>query len=176
MIKKFRNGRVAKAWARNSRKWSPSLKHKLISAIALFSFVASSIYWLAIASDRYVSTAHVIIQRTDVAGGQGMDFSSLLGGAGGNRADQLLLRDHLLSIDMLKKLDARLNLRAHYSNAQHDLLSRMWSVDNSIEHFHAYYLSRVSVEFEDYTGVLMIKAQGYNAKMAQAISSQLLAE
>ncbi|WP_206434391.1 chain-length determining protein [Iodobacter ciconiae] len=134
------------------------------------------IYWLTIASDRYVSTAHVIIQRTDVAGAQAMDFSSLLGGTGSNRADQLLLRDHLLSIDMLKKLDKRLNLRAHYSDSRHDLLSRMWSVDDSIEHFHNYYLSRVSVEFDDYTGVLIIKAQGYNAKMAQAISSLLLAE
>ncbi|MCX7207979.1 MAG: chain-length determining protein [Proteobacteria bacterium] len=176
MIKKFRNGRVAKTWARNRRKWSPPLKRNLIFSIALVAFALSAFYWLALASDRYVSTAHVIIQRTDVAGGQGMDFSSLLGGSGGNRADQLLLRDHLLSIDMLKKLDTRLNLRAHYSDSHHDLLSRMWSVDNSIEHFHNYYLSRVSVEFDDYTGVLIIKAQGYDAKMAQAITSLLVHE
>jgi capsular polysaccharide transport system permease protein len=67
------------------------LRRRIIGAAVIASLLAA-VYWLAIASDRYVSEAHVIIQRTDLPGGQGMDFSSLLGGAGGNRGDQLLLR------------------------------------------------------------------------------------
>jgi len=54
-------------------------------------------YWGIIASDRYVSEAHVVIQKTDLSGSQSLDFSSLLGSGGGNHADQMLLRDHLLS-------------------------------------------------------------------------------
>lgn len=151
------------------------LRRRIISA-ALLASVLAAVYWLALASDRYVSEAHIIIQRTDLAGGQTMDFSSLLGGAGGSRADQLLLRDHLLSVDMLKKLDAALHLRAHYSHPQRDLLSRMWQQDTSVERFHRYYLSQVSIEFDDYAGVLMVKAQGYSPQTAHAITALLIQE
>ena len=155
---------------------APALLRRRIIGAAVIASLLAAVYWLAIASDRYVSEAHVIIQRTDLTGGQTMDFSSLLGGAGGNRADQMLLRDHLLSVDMLKKLDAELNLRAHYSNSNRDPLSRMWFQDTPIEKFHRHYLSRVSVEFDDYAGVLMLKAQGYDAKTAQAITTLLVRE
>lgn len=145
--------------------------------IALISTAIAAVYWLAIASDRYVSEAHIIIQRTDLAGGQSMDFSSLLGAAGnGARADQLLLRDYLLSVDMLKKLDAALNLRAHFSDNQRDPVSRLWQSDTSMEWFHRHYLNRISVEFDEYAGVLLVKAQAYDPKTAQAIVHMLVAE
>ena len=144
-------------------------------ALALLACVASTAYWALIASDRYVSEADVIIQHTDLNNSNAMDFSSLLsGGAGGNRGDQLLLRTHLLSIDMLNKLDAKLHLREHYSNSGRDPFSRMWSKDLSQEWFHQHYLSRVSIELDEYAGVLVIKAQGYEPKMAQAITSMLV--
>lgn len=148
-----------------------------IFGIAIITSLLAAIYWMAFASDRYVSEAHVIIQRTELAAGQAIDFTTLLGGAAnGSRADQLLLRDHLLSIDMLKKLDAALNLRAHFSDSQRDPLSRMWFKDASMEWFHQHYLSRVSVEFDEFAGVLMIKAQGYDPKTAHAITSLLVKE
>jgi capsular polysaccharide transport system permease protein len=159
------------------QEMAPALLRRRIIGAAVIASLLATIYWLFIASDRYVSEAHVIIQRTDLAGGQSMDFSSLLGGAiNGSRADQLLLRDHLLSIDMLKKLDATLNLRAHYSDSQRDPLSRMWFQDASMEWFHRHYLTRVSVEFDEYAGVLLIKSQGYDPKKAQAITSMLVRE
>ncbi|MCC2682239.1 MAG: chain-length determining protein [Nitrosospira multiformis] len=146
-------------------------------AAAVIAFLLAAFYWGLIASDRYVSEAHIVIQQTDLAGGQSTDVMSLLGGVGGiNRADQLLLRDHLLSVDMLEKLDGRLNLRAHFSDSGHDLLSRMWFKDTSIERFHRYYLSRVSVELDDYSGVLVIQAQAYNPKMAHEIVTMLVSE
>ena len=153
-----------------------TLARRRIIGAAVMACLLAALYWLAIASDRFVSEARVIIQRTDLPGGQGMDFSSLLGGTGGNRGDQLLLRDHLLSVDMLKKLDATLQLRAHYSDTGRDPLSRMWQQDTPMEWFHKYYLSRVSVELDDFAGVLVIKAQGFDAKTAHAITTQLVQE
>ena len=152
------------------------MRRRLLASAVMLSLLAAG-YWLLVASDRYVSESHVIIQRTDIPSGQGMDFASLIGGsAGGSRTDQLLLRDHLLSLDMLKKLDAALDLRTHYSDRQRDPLSRMWFKDASIEWFHRHYLSRVSVELDDYAGVLIVKAQGYDAKTAQAIAQFLVSE
>jgi capsular polysaccharide transport system permease protein len=146
-------------------------------SIAFIVCLAAALYWGLIASDRYVSEARILIQRTDIGGGQPIDFSSLLGAASsGNRGDQLLLRDHLLSIDMLRKLDAKLGLRTHYASNEHDLLSRLWFSGDTIERFHKYYLSRVDVTYDDYSGVLVVRAQAFDPSTAQAIARVLVEE
>lgn len=180
MIDHFKKTRLAQLSARTfgwlHREMAPALlRRRIIGAAVVFSAL-SAVYWVFIASDRYVSEAHVIIQRTDFAGGPNLDFSSLLGGANGGRADQLLLRSHLLSVDMLKKLDAALHLRAHYADAQRDPLSRMWDKDAPIEQFHKHYLERVSVELDEYAGVLMVKAEGFDPQTAHAIATELVQE
>jgi capsular polysaccharide transport system permease protein len=117
------------------------------------------------------------MQKTEISTGQTFDLGSLLSGGGGlNKTDQMLLRDHLLAVDMLKTLDAKLKLREHYSDRQHDIISRMWLRDPPMEWFHEHYLSRVSVEFDEYSGVLVIKSQAYDAPMAQAITTALVTE
>lgn len=142
----------------------------------LFISVLTVGYWL-FSSDRYVSEAIVIIQNTEQIGMPTLDIPAVFGALGGvNKPDQLLLREHLLSVDMLKKLDAALDLRSHYSDSRRDLASRMWFKDASIEWFHRHYLSRVDVEYDDYAGVLRIRAQAYDAKTAQAIAAMLVKE
>ncbi len=145
--------------------------------LALLLCLLAVMYWGVIASDRYVSEAHVIIQQMDMASAQPTGLSTLLGTSGGtNRGDQLLLRDHLLSVDMLEKLDADLDLREHYSDRRHDLISRMWSADISREWFHRYYLSRVTVDFDEYAGVLVIRTEAFSPEKARAMTSKLMEE
>jgi capsular polysaccharide transport system permease protein len=161
-------------WARD---WfAPALLRRRAFGAAFVASVLAILYWGLIASDRYVSEAHVVIQRTDLSGSTGINIGTLLGNAAPNQDDQLLLRDHLLSVDMLKRLDEKLNLRAHYSDSRRDPLSRMWFEDASLEWFHRHYLDRVIVEFDDYSGILQIQAQAYDARMAHAIASMLVEE
>jgi capsular polysaccharide transport system permease protein len=154
----------------------PALRRHLILLVMLVVASLTSLYWLLVASDRYVSEAHVIVQRTELTASPAMDLSSLLGSGGSGRADQLLLRDHLLSVDMLRKLDAALKLRAHYSNPSHDLLSRLWAADVPAEWFHKYMLSRIAIELDDYAGVLTIHTQAYDAQTAHAVTRMLVDE
>ena len=147
--------------------------------ILLLAFVASLLtagYWLLVASDRYVSQAHVIVQRADLPGGQSMEFSGLFAGVlgGANHADQYLLRDYLLSVDMLRKLDAQLKLREHYSDSSRDLFSRLWRTE--VEWAHSYYLRRIDAYFDERSGILYISAQAYDPATAQAIVSTLVVE
>lgn len=145
--------------------------------LILILAVLTVAYWLFFASDRYVSEANVIIRKTDSVGAPSFDLGMLVSGvASADRANQLLLRDYLLSVDMLKKLDESLNLRTHYSSSEHDLVSRMWFQNASMEWFHRHYLSRVKVEFDDFSGVLRIQVQAYEPEMAQAITQQLVQE
>lgn len=154
----------------------PFRRHPIFATAFIASLLAV-IYWGIIASDRYISDAHVMIQSTDLVGSETVDLSGLLGNTGSNnKPDQLLLRDYLLSVDMLKKLDKMLNLREHYSDTGIDIFSRMWAKDVSLEEFYEYFRSRVSVEFDDYAGVLIISVQAYNPKMAHDIASMLVSE
>lgn len=147
----------------------------VVRSVLLISALTTG-YWL-FSSDRYVSEAIVLIQNTEQISMPTFDIATVLGGIGSiSKPDQLLLREHLLSVDMLKKLDANLNLRAHYSDHRHDFASRMWFKDASIEWFHRHYLSRVTVDFDDYAGVLRIRVQAYDAATAQAIARMLVKE
>jgi capsular polysaccharide transport system permease protein len=137
----------------------------------------AAVYWGIIASDRYISESHIVIQQTQMSATQTMNLSSILGGSPApDRADQMLLRDHLLSIDMLEKLDKKLSLREHYSDRRRDPISRMWGKDLSTEWFYWYYLLRTTVEFDEYAGVLVVRAQAYTPEQAHAITSFLVEE
>jgi capsular polysaccharide transport system permease protein len=168
---------VAKAGKGARFKLLSAMKRNRILATAAVACLVTIVYWSVVASDRYVSEATLIIQRTDLNESKSLDFGALLGGsATTNRPEQLLLRNYMLSRDMLAKLDAKLHLRTHYSDTRRDPLSRLWSKDTPQERFYDYYLSRVTVDFDEYAGVLVVRAQAFDPRMAQAITRMLVAE
>ncbi|RQS17403.1 chain-length determining protein [Burkholderia sp. Bp8998] len=150
---------------------------RLIIKVILIYAVLATVYWLFVASDRFVSDANVIIRSTDQISSPSLDVSTLVPGAGGpNRGDQLLLREYLLSEDVLKKLDDALDLRSHFSDGHRDPISRMWFKNAPMEWFYRYWLSRIDVEYDDYSGVLRIQAQAYDSKTAQEIVNFMVHE
>lgn len=147
---------------------------KLITRLVIIFAVLSIPYWLLVASDRYVSQATVIVQRTDQVNGPAVALPVALGAGGPNAADQLLLREYLLSEDMLEKLDAKFDLRSHYSDGHRDPISRMWFRNAPHEWFYQYWLNHVDIEYDDYAGVLRIQVQAYDAKTAKAVEDTLV--
>lgn len=149
--------------------------HPLI-VLAIIASLLSTIYWWGVASDRYVSEAHIIIQRTDLPGGQGTDFGGVLSGVlgGSNHADQLMLRDYLTSVDILQNLDRKLGLKKHYGNSSHDVFSRLWR--SEMEWFRYYFQKRVTIYFDDRSGILQVQAEAYDPVMAQNIVKTLVGE
>jgi capsular polysaccharide transport system permease protein len=175
MIERLRQNPVSRFIERMHQWLAAQLSGRKASQVASLAILLTIVYWGLIASDRYVSEADVVVDRTDLAAGPTMDFASLLGG-GRNDHDLMIMRDHLRSVDMLEKLDAKLQLRAHYSDGDRDPISRMWFADTAQEFFHKHYLSRVSIEIDDKVGVLRIKAQAYIPEMSQAITGALVEE
>jgi len=143
--------------------------------IAAGACLLAVVYWGVIASDRYISEARVVVQRSDAGNPAAADFTALLVGNAAPQ-DLLLMRDYLLSADMLRLLDARLHLRAHYADSHRDPLSRLWPADASLERFHAYYQRHVSIEIDDVSHVLVIQAEAYTPEMARAIGGALVEE
>ncbi|MDR5858476.1 chain-length determining protein [Halomonas eurihalina] len=140
-------------------------------ALTLFAIVLVSFYWFVWAEDRYVSRATVVLESPQIAQPD-VSFSALLTGTS-NSADLLLLREYLLSVDMLKQVQNQLDFRAHYS--QHgDYFARLNDANVPIETLHEYYQKRVSVEMDEYSGVLDIQVQAYTDKFAHQMVQLLL--
>ncbi|NML34333.1 chain-length determining protein [Paraburkholderia antibiotica] len=165
-------------------KWKKELLSirifRLIVRLIVVFAILSVPYWLFFASDRYVSDAVVVLQRTDQVSGPSVGvpagLASIAGVGNPNSSDQLLLSEYLLSADMLNKLDAAFDLRSHYSNWHRDPISRMWLRNAPFEWFYSYWLSRVDVSYDDYNGVLDIKVQAYDPKTARAIVDFMIRE
>lgn len=140
-------------------------------SLVLFSTLTAALYWSLIATDRFVSHANVVLLSAQISKPD-VGLSAILSGMNNN--DLLILRDFMLSTDMLARLQAKLDVRAHYSNPDIDRLSRLSAPDVPTETFHRYMLKRLSVELDEYAQVLRISAQAYDPKMAQQIVALLL--
>ncbi|HBP42428.1 MAG TPA: chain-length determining protein [Halomonas sp.] len=141
-------------------------------ALAFVAILLVSFYWFVWAEERYVSRATVVLESPQVATPE-FSLSSLMGGGGSNTADLLLLREHLLSVDMLRLLDEQLNIRQHY-NEHGDIFAKLRNPDVPIEDLHKYYLRRVDIELDEYASVLNIHVQGYTPEFARDMAALLL--
>lgn len=151
------------------------IKNPVWAACGLF-IALTIFYWGVLASDRYVSEANVVLESPQIAM-PSMDVTSLLSGsAGGSSGDMLLLRDYLLSVDMLRNIDRLVDFRKHYSGAGADIISSLGSENVPMEKLHEYYLKRVSVELDEYANVLRINVEAFTPEMAHQIAGLLLEE
>lgn len=148
-------------------------KKNLHWLICLTFFIFIGGYQLILASDRYVSESILILESPQMPT-PNLNFQSLIGS--GNHRDMLLLREYLLSVDMLKKVDKALNFRNHYSDSKIDFWSALPSSDVFIEELHEYYLKYISVELDDYAGVLHIKVSAFTPQMSHSIAKFLISE
>lgn len=153
------------------------LVNKIFKGIFLVVYLLSlgtCIYW-TMASDRYVSEAVVLVQNTETGTASSpSDLLSIFTGGSGSKTDQLLLVEFLTSIDMLNKLDKELDLRSHYSDTKADIISRLWSKDVTTEWFYKYFLERVSVIYDDFSGVVRISSQAFDPETATKITTLLV--
>ncbi|WP_044406930.1 chain-length determining protein [Thiomicrospira microaerophila] len=144
--------------------------------LSLVLIFAVGVYWHFFATDRYVSQSHVVLESPKVAMPQMTMQSMLTGTSSGNKADMLLLRDHLLSVDMLKKLDAQLNIRQHYTTPEADYFTRLSAQDLPIEKLHDYMQRRIKIELDEYAQLLRVRVEAFTPEKAQKINEFLLKE
>lgn len=143
-------------------------------ALCIGAMFMALLYWSFIATDRYVSQTHIVLQSPEI-NPTGLNISSLLSGTQGS-GDLLLLKDHLQSVDMLQKLQQKLNIRAHYASADIDWFSRLGDENTELEKLYSYMQQRIDIVFDDYAAVLRITVQAYSPQMAQDIAQTLLDE
>lgn len=150
------------------------LKQQPHWALCLISILTAILYWGFWATDRYVSEAHIVLQSPEI-NPTGFNISSLLSGTQGS-GDLLLLKEHLESVDMLQKLQQKLDIRSHYASRDIDYLSRLSHENVELEKLYRYMQKRIDIVFDDYAAVLRVRVQAYSPDMAKAIAQTLLEE
>jgi capsular polysaccharide transport system permease protein len=133
-------------------------------------------YFALVASDRYVSESTVAMQRAGNDAGAIPGAALLLAGLNPpSREDTLYLKQYIHSLGLLQKLEARFQLRKHYSESRLDVPVRL-SPNATQEEFLEYYRQRVDVVLDDLSSTLTVRVQGFNPEFAHRLNQAILDE
>ncbi len=141
------NAALALNFAEAARARRRSFLQRLALFVGLPTLLATA-YVFLYATPRYVSEFQVTYQSFDqppVSGGQSNAFAAIFGLSNSTVDMSRVIASYLTSTDAMGKVDAAVNLRAHYSNHRIDWLDRL-SPRASPEEFLAYFQKRVSVD------------------------------
>ena len=123
-------------------------------------WLLSAMYLSVFAADRYVSESIVVVRQEGAAVSvpTGMDaLSAMFGTSMASDEDQYMLQAHILSNDMLRQIDEKLDLRQAYSSPKLDFIFRL-DAHATQEEFIKYYRSRVEIDVDDSSGLITIEA------------------
>lgn len=141
----------------------------VIIPLVLFSF-----YQLLIASPRYLSQAQLIIKEPDSMSTLDPAMALLTGfGVGSSSSDTELVKAFVYSNDMLQYLESNFDLRAHYTNTDYDMFSRLDS-DASTEDLKDYYKKHIEVLIDDKSQVISVQVQAFQPEFAMTINQAIV--
>lgn len=141
------------------------------TAMVLAPWLLAAVYYVGIASERYVSTATFMVERSDGSSNMAEGFN-LFGISPQASNDLKILENFIQSPDLLNKLEADLNLRQHYTHSA-DWLSNLDS-DASYDDFLSYYRDHIGIRYNDSNGLLDLSVQAFSPEMAERIASRIL--
>lgn len=149
----------------------------LLIGTVVLPWLLTAVYLVLFAADRYVSSSVVIIRQegADMVMPGGVDaLSAMFGTSMASSEDQYMLEAHILSNDMLRQLDEKLDLRRAYSSAKLDFIFAL--ADHATqEGFLEFYRSRTEVVVDDASGLVTIRTQGFTPEIAQAVNKEVVA-
>ncbi|MGQ0699115.1 MAG: hypothetical protein ACT4PZ_12830 [Panacagrimonas sp.] len=151
-------------------KWLDLLRKRRAYALwVLLPLLLLCLYYAAISSDRYVSTAQFIVESDSAAAVSSVALGLLSTGGGEAGQDAQLVMSFILSPAMLEHLDRELNLRAHFSQPDIDVFSRL-RTGASREKFFSYYTSHVEVEIGEAAPIIELNVQAFDREFSQKLA------
>lgn len=155
------------------RKRSRRLALRLGLYVLLPSALATT-YYVGLASPQFESHATFTVQSSEQRPslGVGSLLAGLAEGAGGGH-DALVVRDYLLSRDMLARLNKERGFIAHYKNPSADFLSRL-GADASFEDAYEYFGHKVTCDYDQVSGAVTVHVRAFNPETAASMSAAIL--
>ncbi len=150
-------------------------KH-LAKIIILLPMALLLIYLVIFSQPRYMSESKVAIKRSDDLTSSSLNFGLLLGASNPSSAeDALYLKEYINSPDMLAALDKQLDFHEAFSHSGLDFLNHLGK-EETAERFLQYYRDRITVSYDDKTGLLDIQTQGFSPEFALKFNHAVLKE
>lgn len=136
--------------------------------------VLAAIYYLLIATPRYVSEARFVVRAPSQE--QPSSLGVALQGVGipTSQTDAFAVHEYITSRDALKELQAQVDVAGAYREA--DLLSRLprlWE-GGSFEDLYRGFKGYVTVGYDSTTGISTLRVEAFNPQDAQRIADTLL--
>jgi capsular polysaccharide transport system permease protein len=136
--------------------------------------VLGAVYYGFFASPQYESATLFTINSAEQQQSLAL-MTTMLGSLSGSPAthDTLAARDYVLSRDMLKLLDEKHHIIAHYKNRSWDWWSRL-ATDSSFEDAYEYYQKMVLADYDSTTGSLTLRVRAFGANKAHELAVEIL--
>ena len=151
----------------------------LFFAIVIVPTFIGVIYNLFIATPVYVGEAKVVIKKLgggELPGGLG-SLLSAVGVLQPSTSGAYLVMDHILSRDVMFRLDKKYKLKEYYSSDEWDILRRFdpFGLDPSYENFYDYYKNKIVETFLDTnSGVVTIRIRTKDPDYALNILKEII--
>ena len=134
------------------------------------------VYLLIFSHPRYLSESTVAIKSSNDISGSSLNVGLLLGAANPSTAeDAMYLKEYINSPDMLAVLDKQLNFHEVFGQSGLDFFYHL-PKDSTREQFLNYDRDRISVTYDDKTGLLTIGTQGFTPEFAEQFNKAVLKE
>ena len=154
-----------------------SIAGKAFVWVVIVPTLLASIYYGLIASDIYISEARYAVRTHSELPSPVSLMDSILGGGSGSASsdDAYVVRDYILSRDLLAELDKELGLRKHYQSREIDILSRL-KQDATQEEFYEYYLDMIEINLETLSSITTLKVKAFDPEFSQAVASRIISK
>ena len=156
-------------WKSLSSGWRQFLGFVVLPTVLVF------IYCAFIESPMYVSETQFAVRSSDDRAQSGSAAGTLFASSGLASLDAAVVYEYIGSHDIFEKLNANLKLIEHYSDSSKDVISRLPAKPTLYEQ-DLYWSFATSTKLDVETGIIKFYAKAYSPEMAQAITSQVLAE
>jgi capsular polysaccharide transport system permease protein len=163
---------------RKTAQWAK--RHPWFLVGVVIPVLASAIYFFGIASGQYVSESRFAIKAPNQRGGQVSSFANLIQttglSAGQEQANEVI--DFVRSRSALEVLDEQISVRDLFGASEIDMFSRyplLWQ-DRTFEDLFEYYRSKVQIDRDTDTGLIVLHTQAFDPAEAALINERLLLE
>lgn len=152
---------------------------KIRFVVFLFIFLSSlliCIYYFGLITRQYISTAQLIIKQDSKIGSSvGPAASLLLGTPDSSLTDSLLIKEYILSREMLQHLHKKFDLRQIYSGNNLDVFSKL-SLRASEEDFLKYYNKRLTIQYDELSNITHISYRDPDPFISKKILEEIIAQ
>lgn len=136
----------------------------------------AAVYYLLIASPRYVSEAHFVVRSAQVSQPSAVGLALNVAGFSMGMNEAFAVHEYLSSRDSLKEIQKKFDLRAILGRRGADPLSRYprpWD-GKSEEALYKAYLRFLTIGYDSGTGISTIKVEAFTPGEAHALNRALL--